>query len=276
MNIYCDLSKLKRRLANMTSSYANDTEFLELLNATSRQIDRYCQRHFYVKKETKYFDGGTELWIPDLLSITTSGLKTDEDGNATFENTLATTDYILYGWGKDDTLNRFPKIRIVPNPNGNYSSFASGVKKGVEIAGNWGYAESATPYNTDTTTAEALDASETGVDVTLSANLSVGMTILVESEQMYISEVTGNTITVTRGVNGTTAATHTTTNQIYIYYYPEPITEACIIQSIRLWKRKDSAYQDFTGNPELGMYRVSKGLDSDVKDLLGEYRRGNC
>ncbi len=269
MNCYTDIAKLKRRL-NMASVTTNDTEFSELLNAASRQIDKYCDRKFYVKSETRYFPGvSSRLWINDLLSINTSGFKTDEDGDATFENTLATTDYILY------PLNSYPKTRIELSDDSDYGGFGTGVKRGVQIAGLWGYGdgESATPYYADTSTAEALDASETGIDVTSAANLRAGMTILVESEQMYISEIVNNVLTVTRAVNGTTAATHTTLNQIYVYQYPDTIVEACIIQAMRWWKRKDSAYQDSVGNPETGMLNIYKGIDPDIKEIIKPFRR---
>lgn len=75
------------------------------------------------------------------------------------------------------------------------------------------------PGKTDTNidTAEALDASETGVDVSSDATdvIEVGTIILIENEQMYVS-VTGSTLTVVRGYNQTTAATHVTNTDIYI------------------------------------------------------------
>lgn len=58
---------------------------------------------------------------------------------------------------------------------------------------------------------EDLDASETGIDLASSAQASwfaAGDVITVDSEQMLVSGVSGATLTVTRGYNGTTAATH--------------------------------------------------------------------
>ena len=63
---------------------------------------------------------------------------------------------------------------------------------------------------------EALDASETGVDVDSGAVFKVGQTIQVDSEQMYISAISTNTLTVTRGYNGSTAATHTDNEYISV------------------------------------------------------------
>lgn len=56
--------------------------------------------------------------------------------------------------------------------------------------------------------AEALDASETGVDVDDGTAFRAGDIILVDSERMSVSSISGNTLTVVRGVIGSTAATH--------------------------------------------------------------------
>jgi hypothetical protein len=59
-----------------------------------------------------------------------------------------------------------------------------------------------------TTLAEALDDSETGVDVTDGSIFKEGDVLLVDSELLYVESVSSNTLTVTRGFGGTTEATH--------------------------------------------------------------------
>ena len=59
-----------------------------------------------------------------------------------------------------------------------------------------------------TTLAEALDNSETGVDVTSATGLATNDFIQVDDEYMKITGISTNTLTVTRGIGGTTAATH--------------------------------------------------------------------
>jgi len=73
-------------------------------------------------------------------------------------------------------------------------------------------------YKTDTTaqTDEELDASETAITVDDSSLLTANEVILIESEFMSVSSIDdGTTITVVRGVLGSTAATHTTNQDIY-------------------------------------------------------------
>ena len=216
----------------------DDTIIRKIVEAASRSLDNYCNRVFVTQTATKYFNGATILWLPDLLSLTT--LKTDEDGNATFENTLATTDYILYGTGLEDSLNTFPKTRIEISEDSDYSSFALGIKKGVEIVGIWGYGDgiSATPYISDTTITEDLTASESAIDVTSVTNLSAGQLILIDSEQYYIYSISSLTLTVEAGVNGTTEATHSSGATISIYQYPSDIRQACIDLSVALYQNR--------------------------------------
>lgn len=95
-------------------------------------IERYCDRVFYAQTATRYFPGaGRTLFIDDLLSVTT--FKLDEDGDGTFESTLAATDYVLF------PLNENPKTWVELSQSSSYGGFAAGVNKGVEIAGSWGY-----------------------------------------------------------------------------------------------------------------------------------------
>ena len=60
-----------------------------------------------------------------------------------------------------------------------------------------------------TTLAEALDASETEIDITSSTGFDSTGTIFIENEEITYTGISTNTLTgCTRGANGTTAATH--------------------------------------------------------------------
>jgi len=265
---YASIADIKEVLG--ITGTTDDTMLRKMCEAASRSIDRYTDRFFHVLHETRYFDGASPLWIPDLLSIDASGFKTDADGDGVFENTFAVTDYFPY------PLDRYPKTKIVINPYGDYGSFASGVRKGVQIAGAWGYGDgiSATPYVIDTTTTESIDAVETEIDVTAVTNLSPGQIILIESEQMYIYSISTLTLTVERGVNGTTAATHEPSGKdIYIYQYPADIRQACIDTASAFYLNKGR--QGITSE-KLGdySYTISKEvLYSILQDSIRSYRR---
>lgn len=254
----------------------DDTVIRKIAEAASRSIDQYTNRYFYTQSATRYFDGAVKLWLPDLLSINASGLKTDEDGDATFENTFATTDYIKYGIGLEDSLNTFPYTRLEISEDSDYSSFASGVKKGVQIVGIWGYGDgiSATPYILDTTITEPIS-STTATTATVAAvtNLSAGNIILIDTEQIYIYSISSLVLTIERGVNGTTAATHSDNAPIYIYQYPADIRQACIDLGVALYQNRT---KQGLQSERIGDYSYTldkKMIEDIIKDSCWAYRR---
>ena len=276
-NAYVTLDTLKGSgVLNITGT-GDDARLLALIEAVSRVIDRYCGRHFYSMKSAKRFDGngGVSLLVPDLISIDSGGLKTDDNKDRSFETTWATTDYLLLPTNADPTNSDDPEARPysrieVDRDAGSKASFPSG-RELVQVTGEWGYRRH---LKRAAETADAIaDATTNSVTVSARTDVEAGHTLLVDSEQLYVKSYSGNTLTVARGVNGTAAATHSGGTVIDIYRRPGPIVEAAIMQSARLWRRKDSAFSNFTGFPETGQARIAVGIDADVAMLLGQYRK---
>ena len=273
-NAYADLTTLKSAgVLNITDT-TYDTRLPELLETVSRLIDTYCNRHFYVLVGTRKFDGdgGTKLASPDLISVTS--LKTDDNKDRTFETTWASTDYLLYpsnaeptkAWGR-------PYTRIlVDTEAGAEDVFTTGMQT-VEVVGKWGYREVTEDSGANVNEGAQYSATDTTLTVTDGTKFAVGQTIVIDSEQIYVTAISTNDLTVARGVNGTTAAAHNDGTDISIYVYPGPMVEACLMQTSRLWKRKDSGFASRVGLPQTGSFDVFRGLDPDVKQLLSSYRK---
>ena len=268
-NAYADLETLKSpAVLNLTGS-AFDSRLLALLEDVSRWIDAHCNRHFYVLTASRRFDGTgeTQLGIPDLVSLTT--LESDEDQDRVFETTWASSDYLLYPlnaepqqpWGR-------PYSRIVVDvAAGSRTSFPSGPST-VEIAGRWGFREETQDSGADINEGATFSASDTLLTVTDGSRFAAGQTVLIDMEQLYIAAISVNILTVSRGVNGTAAATHANGADISIFRYPGPVVEACLLRTSRLWRKRDQGQtRGNSGSTSLA------GVDPDVQRLLSSYRR---
>lgn len=275
MNNYGDVNTL------ISQSYINLTgtdEFIRLrriMEGFSDLMDRLAERRFYCYEGAYYFDGPEGIfWVDDLLSI--SEFLIDEDGDGTPESSLVATDYLLKPY------NKYPKDTIEPSPWGNYGSFAAGIAQGVKITGVWGYGNglSATPYKAsgDTVQDDPLIAGATLILVTDPANFSIGQNLRIETEQVYIEDITivDKQLKVERGINGTTAAEHAKDTAISIYEYPFLISQAVYVETARTWKRKDEGWVTaIIGSKETGgPIKVSeKGLDKTTEDTIERFKR---
>lgn len=140
-----------------------------------------CHRKFYPQTATRYFawpdsQYGTawRLWLDanelvSATSITSGG--------------VAVTDYFLEPQSSGPPYNRVELDLSGTDSFGGGDTF----QRDITIAGVFGYgADEATAG----TLAEALDASETGVDVSNSAAIGVGDLIRVDSERMLVTDKT--------------------------------------------------------------------------------------
>jgi hypothetical protein len=269
MNLYSTPAKVKNRLD--IPDTLDDAAILAALETVSREIDRYCGRRFYVELATRYYGAacGSYLRVDDLLAVTS--LKTDPNNARTYPDTWATTDYDL------DPPNALlesppePYTRIYVGPLGSYSFGRA--RRSIQIVGKWGYYE--VLETVGSLLNEALDASETGIDVVDGVLYDIGETLLIGSEQMYVSAIASNTLTVVRGVNGTTAASHLTGAAIQRYTYPV-IGEACTQQAILAFRNTPNPTGEIGGNEAFTQsfrQSIQAGLHPFVRASLSTFRR---
>ena len=130
---YCTVDEIKEELDIQDED--KDNLIASYIEQVKEYIDIQCNRKFDTVSETRYFDGSSSpFFIDDLSNLDggSDGIFLDEDGDGVWEETMATTDYILY------PLNTTPKTKIEISNDSDYSSFALGVKKGVKITAAWG------------------------------------------------------------------------------------------------------------------------------------------
>ena len=273
-NAYADLTTLKSSgVLNITGT-GFDTRLREILESASRLIDRYCNRHFYVLVTTRKFDGAgaTELPVPDLISVTS--LKTDDNKDRTFETTWAATDYLLYPANADPTKEwGSPYTRVlVDTEAGSEDVFTRG-RQTVQIDGKWGYREVTEDSGTDINNAGGYSATDTSLVVDDGSKLAMAQTLLIGTEQLYVTDISTNTLTVTREVNGTTAASIADNADVNLYRYPDPVIHACLLQGSHLWHRKDAAFHPASSQAVSGRFGSFTRLDPDIMQLLSAFRK---
>jgi hypothetical protein len=114
----------------------------------------------------------------------------------------------------------------VKNRIGGWESTPSGLKHGtIEIlssGGNERIKVSSKIQKISATLDEDLTSGETDVDVTDATQVTKGDIIRIDLEDMLIRSISSDTLTVRRGVNGTTAATHTEEAEILVLNPKKP------------------------------------------------------
>lgn len=271
-HVYANVSELNDTLvtggATALTNAGNNSRKLEILDEVSRLIDARAHRGsgFGPWVGTKSYDGDCRsvLWLrADLASLTSLSVA-----SAVGETPVTPTvevDFYLAGLSSYEA----PYRKIVLHGEGTTTLFGRGPRT-TQVAGTWSF-----PYRTRllaVTTAEALDDSETEVDVSGLTGLAAGMVILVDSEQMYISATTDSvtdSVTVERGVNGTTAATHLTAAPITRYVYDPSVHSLALRLAEKRWKARDAGADGSDGGGDVGTVSLREGEDTIIRRMIG-------
>lgn len=268
-----------KRLQGFDDS-VEDSRLRQMIEAVSRDVLGYTKREAFGGgvTATRYLSGNGRdcLLLPwDVISVTS--LKEDADGDAVYEATWASTDYVLAPYANDptgpadlDMTRPFWQLEVDERSTGTKSYFARGQKR-FELTAKFGYNES--PRDSGATLDGALNASATSVTVDDGSLVESLQTVLVDSEQLYVTNVNGTTLTVERGANGTTAASHDSGSTVNVLEAPGPIREAVTINVQRRWQMERGAYAREVGFPETGQVQTFGGVSLFVPRELESFRK---
>jgi hypothetical protein len=259
-----------------------------IVEASSERIDNHMgMQSFGPRTETRYYDIGDgslrrstqnirdntgdttigtssvlvnavplDSWLVSVTGTITSYKSTDR----------ITSETLSEGYDNDYWLlpyNSSPKVEIELNEDTS-KSFHGG-QQTLMVSGVWGYSNDLSPEKTTTGTISTT--TETAFGVNGASGLSPAQTVLIDSEQMYITGISSNTLTVERGVNGTTAATHTASTSVYIYVYPTLVVQACLDLSKIYFRDRDLGVTQTIGTPEMGVTRSNRDAINVLKTL---------
>lgn len=279
LNVYVGLSEIKAAADVTGTTY--DAVLLRMASHASRLIDAAAGRQFWPELATRYYDGSgeAELWLPETwLAITTLQLS-DDGGDSYSETPVEDTDF----WCSDGAqYGRSPTQLLVMAPNGSYSLFYGG-RRAVKVTGvvGWHRQYAAAWEDSGDTTQAELAAAATSVTVGnadgagqmgLTPRFEVGQLLRIDSEFMAVTAVntSTNVLTVVRGCNGTTAASHAAGTRVDVWRADELVRQCTLIQATRWFKRAQSAFQDVAAAMEAGTLTFARKIDPDVEFMLVE------
>lgn len=239
MNFYTTVDAVKTVLN--ASGTALDARLFEHLGEASRRIEQFAGRVFWTEIGSRYFDGrcGSRLYLDDFLSVSAVVVDSEQDNTFDGETWVDGTDFVIW------PDNTWPKLGLLALPNGNYAW--RDLERNIKVTGTWGYGDGkgASAWSTAAVAGTAITATVAtagGVTLTLSADgaVEVGHTLLIDDEQLFVTAVGTGEVTVVRGVNGTTAASHAAAG-VGIAQYPEAVKHAAATLAIALLARNPKA-----------------------------------
>ena len=167
-----------------------DPQIDALIEGASREVDRRTRRRFIPITEARTYDwpqpsrlspgDSDKLWLnEDLLSVTTLKTKA-QDSSPT---TISSSDYFT------EPENYGPPYNRIEIDKSSSAAFEAGdtPQRSIEVTGSWG-------YGNETVTAGTIDdsggisASDTTLIVSNASLIDVGDALLIESEQIFVSE----------------------------------------------------------------------------------------
>lgn len=275
--LYVSLAAIKQDwLPGLAGVSEYDDRVVDLIREVSKDIEEACKP--YAKLSPTYFIPVTETRLLDhawdtghlrldqwLLDLTTFKTKNEA-------TTITTGNYFLQ---QHNDYNEKPYNLIVMKVGSSQALEYTGTpQQANSLAGSWGYCD-----DTAVTGATVLNdpLAIDGLSLTvLTGLLEVGQMLLIESEQAFVSEISASspndTVTITRGENGTTAAAHVATTAISRYKPPDDIVKLAGISVSRLYHRGTTAFADTTGAPPGGLPYVAANVP-DALMIINRYRR---
>ena len=144
-NGYTTLVAMKNFLSIVDST--DDTLLEGLIESASRSIDRIANRRFYADSSASArsyrANNNVFVYVDDISSTTDLVVKTDDDGDGTFETTLTiNTDFLVDPLTASALGRPFTQLTMVNTLNvwPVYPGlFSNGLRPGVEVTAKWGW-----------------------------------------------------------------------------------------------------------------------------------------
>lgn len=250
---------VQAQVTGTAAATINDNKVLQALAFVTERINTVVGGYeFLPRKDTVFFDALGEhiddyeasfmlsnaTGLHPLLSAAT---LIDGQGNTLVEG----TDYYAYPRGQTPIFY----LRMLLSSGQQWSQFATDWQDAISLTGVYGYRKryseawiasgdtvhDALGINASVTTITVVDADGANANG-YAPRFSAGNLIQIESEWLVViaTDPTANTLTVIRGVRGTTAAVHAKDVPISVFSVESDIVRACVRWASYLYARAGS------------------------------------
>lgn len=167
------------RATDVKASARMDAQLDDALEAGAESVDALCRRVFFPQTATRYFDWpgpqGGRGWVLRLNQHELISVSSLVAGGVT----IGAGDYFL----RPDDGPPYRRVEIDLDSSAAFAS-AGTHQRAIAISGEYGHRNATTPAGA---LAEALDGSETGVDITDSSLVGVGDLLICDSERALVT-----------------------------------------------------------------------------------------
>lgn len=271
MNLYCQTAHVRAGLGKQASDTGDDDLIVRLAEQVARNADLVIGGTFFSVTATRIFDTWPDSdnrriqWLPEPV-LTISAAAVDLDGDGVFETSLS-------GSYRLRPYNEAAKFAIELLTNASALGTWPNLSGGLQLTGVFGWSNE-TEDTGLVVPAGNLTAGATSVTTAgATTGISVGETLVIGSEQIYVSanSTSTKTLTIVRGINGTTAAAHTSGDIIYRRRYPREIEEIAILDTVRLYREVRTGASGIVADPSMGGYSFGSTYPR-IKEVLAQYR----
>lgn len=272
-NAYATLQDFKDWKSTTDTDATDDGVISNILAASSRWIDNHLGgRKFYPTIEARLFDVPGENLIfldSDLCEVLTIT-------NGESSDTLSSSDYTLL------SANLYPKwglkLKDISSLSWNSSSDSS-AEQVISVNGIWAYHNEYTTQGwTKAGTLGAAMSDTTTLTLTMTAGhtVTIGNILKIGTELLNVTNISSSdTITVNqRGDNGSTAATHLITTDVYKWNTQADIWQACLeITTAAYGRRKGQGTSGVAQVTGAGVVITPKDIPGGAREAVDVYKR---
>lgn len=216
-HLYADLGEFKNFLSGGDPGDDRNAAMLVVLESASRAVDAYCRRGngFGPEILTKAYRGTGQTLHLQADLIDAIEVRRDD---------VVTTDYEV-----TDARTLTGSFGFAPR---------------IEVDGSFGYWDA---HDEVAALAVAMSSTTPVAEVDDATDIQIGDTLLVDDEQMLVTDTDGTSLTVRRGANGTTAEAHDYAAAVDAYRYPAEVVDATLRVAQRRWKARDGGVTQWSG-----------------------------